>query len=151
MLNWLFSDPLPVGADAPAFTLLSDEGVTVRLADYRYRQNVVLVFYPKDDTTICTRQLCEFREAWPLSTGKDTVVFGVNPGSMESHTSFRDKFKLPYPLLTDPGQKIAKLYGANGLIVKRTVYLIGKSGQIRFARRGVPPPEEVLATAERSN
>ena len=72
MLNWLFSDPLPVGADAPAFTLLSDEGVTVRLADYRDRQNVVLVFYPKDDTTICTRQLCEFREAWPLSTGKDT-------------------------------------------------------------------------------
>ena len=148
MFDWLFSDPLPVGTDAPDFTLVNDQGDPVRLADFRLRQNVVLVFYPKDDTSLCTRQLCDFRESWQLAHQKNAVVFGVNPGSAESHTAFRSKFHLPYPLLVDPSQSVAKLFSANGLIVKRTVYLIGKSGKIRFGRRGVPKPSEVLATAE---
>lgn len=148
MLDWLFSDPLPVGSDAPDFALETDQGGTVRLSDHRNRQNVVLVFYPKDDTSLCTKQLCDFRENWQRATGSDTAVYGVNPGSVASHTAFRRKFQLPYPLLVDPGQSVAKLFSANGIIVKRTVYLIGKSGKIRFARRGVPKPSEVLATAE---
>ena len=148
MLEWLFSDPLPVGSEAPDFSLMSDQGATVRLSEFRGRQNVVLVFYPKDDTSLCTRQLCEFRESWVLSTSKNAVVFGVNPGSVASHTAFRGKFHLPYPLLADGGQRVAKLFCCNGLIVKRTVYLVGKSGKIRFARRGVPQPSEVLAAAE---
>lgn len=148
MLDWLFSDPLPVGTEAPDFTLVNDQGVAVRLSDYRKKQNVVLVFYPRDDTSLCTRQLCEFRESWSLATGKNTAVFGVNPGSAESHVAFRAKFHLPYPLLMDPGQRVAKLFASHGLIVKRTVYLIGKSGKIRFARRGVPPPSEVLESVE---
>lgn len=148
MLHWLFSDPLPVGSEAPDFSLMNDQGLAVRLADYRNKQNVVLVFYPRDNTSLCTKQLCGFRESWALSTGRNTAVFGVNPGSVESHTAFRGKFHLPYPLLADPGQQVAKLFASHGLIVKRTVYLIGKSGKIRFAQRGVPPPFEVLATAE---
>ncbi len=148
MLDWLFSDPLPVGSHAPDFSLISDQGTTVRLADFRGRQNVVLVFYPRDNTSLCTKQLCDFRESWGVATSKATVVFGVNPGSEESHTAFRGKFQLPYPLLVDTGQQVAKLFASNGLIVKRTVYLIGKSGKIRFAKRGVPQPSVVLATAE---
>lgn len=148
MLDWLFSDPLPVGSDAPDFCLVSDQGQAVRLSDYRDRQNVVLVFYPRNDTTLCTKQLCEFRESWDLSQHRDTAVFGVNPGSVESHQAFRDKFHLPYPLLADPGQQVAKLFSAKGLIVKRTVYLIGKSGKIRFASRGTPKPSQVLSAAE---
>jgi len=148
MLDWLFSNPLPVGTDAPDFSLVNDQGATVSLSDFKHRRNVVLVFYPKDDTSMCTKQLCEFRESWSLSTDKETVVFGVNADSQESHTAFRGKFQLPYPLLMDPGQRVAKLFSANGLIIKRTVYLIGKSGKIRFARRGAPKPVEVLAAAE---
>lgn len=148
MLDWLFSDPLPVGSDAPDFSLMSDQGTRLRLSDYRGRQNVVLVFYPRDNTALCTRQLCDFRESWGVATAKATVVFGVNPGSEASHTAFRGKFHLPYPLLVDTGQEVAKLFACNGLIVKRTVYLIGKSGKIRFAKRGVPSPSEVLAAAE---
>lgn len=72
-------------------------------------------------------------------------VFGVNPQSSESHASFRQKQRLPFPLLVDKGQKVATLYNANGLIVKRTVYLIGPDGKIRFSRRGMPSPDEVLA------
>jgi peroxiredoxin Q/BCP len=148
MFAWLFADPLPLGADAPDFTLRTDRGENVRLSDYRGRQNVVLVFYPRDNTTLCTKQLCDFRESWAAASAKDTVVIGVNPGSIESHAAFREKFQLPYPLLVDAGQEVAKLYVAKGLMVRRTVYLIGKSGKIRFARRGVPKPSEVLAAAE---
>jgi len=68
----------------------------------------------------------------------------VNPGSAASHESFSAKNHFPFPLLVDSGQKVAALYHANGLFVKRTVYRIGPDGVIRFARRGMPPPREVL-------
>ena len=71
-------------------------------------------------------------------------VFGINPQGTRSHERFRRKYQFPFPLLVDEGQKVAKLYNANGLIVKRTVYRIGPDGVIRFARRGMPPPSEVL-------
>ena len=74
-------------------------------------------------------------------------IFGVNPQKLESHAKFRAKFQFPFPLLVDQGKKVATLYHADGPIVKRTVYLIGPDGAIRFARRGMPPPEEVLAAA----
>lgn len=71
-------------------------------------------------------------------------VFGVNPQSASSHQRFREKNHFPFPLLVDRGQKVAALYHANGLIVKRTVYRVGPDGIIRFARRGMPDPREVL-------
>jgi thioredoxin-dependent peroxiredoxin len=74
-------------------------------------------------------------------------IFGVNPQKLESHAKFRAKFQFPFPLLVDQGKKVATLYHAGGPIVKRTVYLIGPDGAIRFARRGMPPPAEVLAAA----
>jgi peroxiredoxin Q/BCP len=146
MLSWLWSDPLPVGTKAPAFTLQDESGHAVSLAALRGK-NVVLVFYPGDDTSVCTKQLCDFRDHWKDAQKKNTVVYGVNPWSASSHMKFRDKFKFPFPLLVDAGQKVAAEYHANGLFIKRTVYLIGPDGVIRFGRRGVPPPDEVLAAA----
>jgi peroxiredoxin Q/BCP len=146
MLSWLWSDPLPVGAKAPDFTLPDEGGHMVSLSSLRGK-NVVLVFYPGDDTSVCTRQLCDFRDHWKQATQKNAMVYGVNPWSAKSHMKFRDKFHFPFPLLVDEGQKVAALFHANGLMIKRTVYLIGPDGVIRFARRGVPSPEEVLATA----
>ena len=73
------------------------------------------------------------------------LVFGVNPQSANSHTGFREKNKLPFPLLVDKGQRVAAMYHANGLFVKRTVYLIDVDGKIRFGRRGMPSPDEVMA------
>lgn len=118
----------------------------VALRDLRGR-NVVLVFYPGDDTTVCRSQLCEFRDRWAQAAGKNTLVFGVNPQDAASHRRFREKSKLPFPLLVDRGQKVGELYRTRGLIVRRTVYLIGPDGIIRFARRGKPSSEEVLAAA----
>jgi peroxiredoxin Q/BCP len=146
MLSWLFSDPLPAGAPAPDFSLPDDSGRMVTLSAMRGR-SVVLVFYPGDDTPGCTKQLCEFRDSWNAASSRNVAVFGVNPQNAQSHTKFRDKFSFPFPILVDRGQKVAALYHANGLIVKRTVYLIGPDGAIRFSRRGKPSPQEVLALA----
>jgi peroxiredoxin Q/BCP len=146
MFSWLFSDPLPAGAPAPEFTATTGTGETVRSSALRGR-NFVLVFYPGDDTPGCTRQLCEFRDSWSALKARGVEVYGVNPAGPEKHTRFQNKFHFPFPLLVDKGQKIAALYHADGLWVKRTVYLIGPDGVIRFARRGMPKPTEVLAAA----
>ena len=143
MFAWLFSDPLPVGTLAPDFSLPDDSGGVVQLSGLR-GSTVVLVFYPGDDTPGCTKQLCQFRDHWGDARARGIEVFGVNPGSARSHDKFREKFHFPFPLLVDQGQKVAALYHANGLIVKRTVYRIGPDGVIGFARRGMPRPEEVL-------
>jgi peroxiredoxin Q/BCP len=146
MLDWLFSDPLPVGTPAPDFSLPDHHGNQVSLAKLR-GHNVVLVFYPGDDTTLCTRQLCEFRDRWPEAHAKNTLVYGVNPQGADSHGKFQTKYKLPFPLLIDSGQTMGKAYRTRGLMVKRTVYLIGPDGLIRYAKRGKPDSSEVLAAA----
>jgi peroxiredoxin Q/BCP len=144
MLSWLFSNPLAAGTPAPDFSLSDDSGSIATLSALRGKR-VVLVFYPADDTPGCTKQLCEFRDEWSDARAAGVLVFGVNPGKASSHAKFREKFKFPFPLLVDKGRKVAALYHANGLIVKRTVYLIGADGKIQFSRRGMPPPAEVLA------
>ena len=146
MLSWLWSDPLQVGMKAPAFALRDESGHEVSLAKLKGR-NVVLVFYPGDDTPGCTRQLCEMRDNWGALAGHGIAVYGVNPAGPEKHKKFREKYHFPFPLLVDTGQKIAALYHADGLWVKRTVYLIGPDGVIRFAQRGMPKPGEVMKAA----
>jgi peroxiredoxin Q/BCP len=143
MLSWLFSSPLPVGATAPEFSLPDESGRTVTLSALR-GHDVVLVFYPGDNTPGCTRQLCAFRDGWDDARARGVEIFGVNPWSAEKHAKFRRKFGFPFPLLVDRGQKVGALYHTRGLAVKRTVYRIGPDGIIRFARRGYPAPAEVL-------
>ena len=122
------------------------DGQSIRLSELRGK-NVVLVFYPRDETSTCRAQLCEFRDAWSHAQQKNTVVFGANPQKAESHAGFRRNNQLPFPLLVDEGSKVSSAYHARGLITKRTVYLIGPDGVIRYARRGKPPVDEVLASA----
>jgi peroxiredoxin Q/BCP len=147
MFAWLFSDPLPVGSKAPEFSLPDDSGAMVSLTSLRGK-NVVLVFYPGDDTPTCTRQLCEFRDRWDQAKERNVAVFGVNPQGPSRHSRFRAQYKFPFPLLADKGQHVGARYHTSGLFVKRTVYLIGPDGTILYARRGKPSPEEVLAAAK---
>jgi peroxiredoxin Q/BCP len=100
------------GQKAPEFTLSSSEGTKISLKELRGK-TVVLYFYPKDDTPGCTKEACAFRDGH-AQLKKKAVLLGVSPDSVESHERFRDKFKLPFPLLADTDKTVATKYGAFG-------------------------------------
>ena len=144
----LFTKPLQVGTTAPDFTLPDQDGREVSLSSLSGR-NVVLIFYPRDGTPVCRKQLCEFRDSYASATAQNAAVFGVNGGAAGSHEAFRSKLKLPFPLLVDKEGEVARLYHAQGLLWPiRTVYVVGPDGQIIYARRGKPTPEEVLGATK---
>jgi peroxiredoxin Q/BCP len=129
--------PQPEGAPAPPFTLASDQG-PVRLADFRGRP-VVLYFYPKDDTSGCTKEACDFRDHWGEIQRAGAVVLGVSPDGVDSHVKFKRKHALPFPLLADPDHAIAERYGVWGeksmygrryFGIIRTTFLIDGEGRI---------------------
>lgn len=136
--------PLAVGTLAPDFTLKDHQGRDVRLSALR-GQKVMLVFYPGDDTPVCSLQLSELRDTQEQLEPLGIHVYGVNPAGELSHQKFVQKLCLPFPLLVDRGGKVAKLYNAGfWLLVRRTVYVIGADGRILFAERGKPTPERIL-------
>jgi thioredoxin-dependent peroxiredoxin len=127
------------GKPAPAFTLKDADGNKVSLKDFLGR-NVVLYFYPKDDTPGCTKEACGFRDLWQDIQQRDTVVLGVSPDDGATHGKFRDKYQLPFPLLSDPDRAVMTKYGAWGeknmygkktMGVIRSTVLIGKDGKVR--------------------
>ena len=99
-----------VGEPAPDFTLPTDEGTELTLSALRGRP-VVLYFYPKDDTSGCTTQACEFRDDFPRFVAGDAVILGVSPDSVRSHARFRAKYDLPFTLLADEDHAVAERYG----------------------------------------
>jgi peroxiredoxin Q/BCP len=101
------------GKKAPAFTLTDQDGKTVSLADFAGK-DVVVYFYPKDDTPGCTKEACGFRDDWKKYTKRGAVVLGVSGDSGASHQKFRAKYKLPFTLLSDPDKKTMRAYGAYG-------------------------------------
>ena len=101
------------GTPAPPFALPSGDGDTVALAELRGRQ-VVLYFYPKDDTPGCTTQACDLRDSWGAIQEAGAVVLGVSPDGPASHAQFARKFQLPFPLLADEDHAVAEAYGAWG-------------------------------------
>ncbi len=130
---------LQEGTAAPEFSLPSTEGKDIRLSDYRKKKNVILYFYPKDDTPGCTQEACDFRDSARDFGEKDTVVLGVSPDPLLSHKSFQSKFKLPFTLLSDEKKEIIKkygvwkeksMYGKKYMGVERTTVLIDKAGKI---------------------
>jgi peroxiredoxin Q/BCP len=129
---------LAVGSTAPDFTATLDDGSSFQLADYRGRQNVVLYFYPKDFTRGCTKEACSFRDNFEAITALGAVIVGVSADSNDSHQSFRDEYKLPFPLIADRERALVKLWDVRGLIpgmIQRVTYVIDKNGVIRAAFR----------------
>lgn len=104
---------LAVGDKAPDFELLDDAGKPVKLSDFR-GQPVVLFFYPEDDTPVCTQQACSFRDAFEGFEEADAIVIGISPDDVASHRAFKRKHRLPFYLLSDPGNKVATRYGSFG-------------------------------------
>ena len=101
------------GEMAPTFTLTADDGTQVSLSDFR-GQKIVLYFYPKADTPGCTRQACAIRDVYPDIEGEDVVVIGISPDQPDKLVKFREKYNLPFILLSDPDHEVAEAYGAWG-------------------------------------
>jgi peroxiredoxin Q/BCP len=104
---------LQVGDTAPGFTLTADDGSEVSLSDYRGKK-VVLYFYPKADTPGCTRQACAVRDAYGDIDAGGAVVLGISPDDLPALVKFKEKYGLPFPLLSDPDHEVAEAYGAWG-------------------------------------
>ena len=131
-------DALTVGQPAPAFSLKTLGDQTVMLSDFRDKQ-IVLYFYPKDDTPGCTKEACSFRDELSAFTKANAVVLGVSCDSTTSHQRFADKFRLIFPLLSDPGAAVAKaygvykqksMYGRTYWGIERTTFIIDGQGRI---------------------
>jgi peroxiredoxin Q/BCP len=130
---------LKEGQTAPDFTLPSTEGKPLKLSDFRGK-NIVLYFYPKDNTPGCTKEACDFRDADKQWSQHNTVVLGISADSLSSHSKFKKIFKLPFPLLSDESREVIKKYGVwkeksfmgrKFMGIERTTVVIDKEGKIR--------------------
>ena len=128
-----------VGHSAPAFDLPAYPEGRVKLGRFKGTQNVVLYFYPRDDTPGCTTEACGFRDNLPQFSSLDAVVLGISTDSVESHRKFSEKFSLPFPLLSDEDHKVTEkygvwveknMYGRKSMGVQRATFLIDKQGKI---------------------
>ena len=128
-----------VGEAAPDFTLPSTEG-EIRLSDRWKARTVLLVFYPGDDTPVCTKQLCDYRDNLSVFSDLGVDVLAINPQSLDSHERFAKKHGLPFPLLCDVDKSACRAYGAAGLLgmTKRALVLVGRDGRVRWRHTDLP-------------
>lgn len=140
-----------LGADAPDFTLKDGDGREWRLSEQKGRV-VVLLFYPGDETPVCTRQMCSVRDNWEEYERTGAEVVGVSTDSVESHKKFADRHSLPLRLLSDPDRRVAEAYGAKSWLpgrAARAVVVIDAEGRVRHNKAQAlslfrPKDDEVL-------
>jgi peroxiredoxin Q/BCP len=135
------------GDPAPDFTLESDSGELVTLSSFRGRP-IVLYFYPKDDTPGCTKEACEFRDAYDVFRERGAEVLGVSPDDVASHGKFKSKYELPFTLLADPDHAVAEDYGVwterkfagkTYMGINRSTFVIDRDGNVARAMLGIKP------------
>lgn len=130
---------IEVGKKAPDFTLTDQNDKKISLKDFKGKK-IILYFYPKDNTSGCTKEACNFRDEFPKFNGVDSVILGVSPDSVSSHKKFADKYNLPFSLLADEDKKVLQLYdvwkeksmyGRKYMGVERTTLIIDENGKIK--------------------
>ena len=148
---------LEEGKKAPSFKLKDQNGKLVSLNDFK-GQNIVLYFYPKDDTSGCTKEACNFKDDLPKFGKLNAVILGISPDSIESHKKFAAKYKLPFTLLSDEEKEVIKkydvwkeksMYGRKYMGVERSTFIIDKQGKISKIFRKVKVDkhnDEVMAS-----
>ena len=148
---------LEIGVNAPDFSAETDGGLNVKLSDYSDKW-VVLYFYPKDDTSGCTKEACSFRDNMERVTALGAVVLGVSPDKVNSHNKFKEKYNLNFLLIADPEKDICNsydvmgeksMYGKKYMGVIRTTYIIAPNGNIAYVFSNVKVDGHVDAVIEK--
>ncbi|MCX6257147.1 MAG: peroxiredoxin [Bacteroidia bacterium] len=125
-----------IGSHIPEFSLMDQYGHLFEINTILGQKNIVIFFYPKDDSPGCTREACYFRDQFEVFSETDALIIGISGQSVESHRKFADKYRLNYILLSDEGNKIRKLFGVPtnllGLLPGRVSYVIDKSGKVVY-------------------
>ncbi len=126
---------LKIGDDLPSFTLPNQQNELTSIDSLRGNNNLVLYFYPKDDTVVCTKEACSFRNNYEQFINHNCTVVGISADSPESHQTFIEKYKLPFTLLSDTDNKVRNLLGVPrdflGLLSGRYTYVIDKDGVVK--------------------
>ena len=144
------SEKVNVGDKAPEFELIKPDGSVFRLKDQLKDKNVVLYFYPKDNTPGCTKQACEFRDQYEVFKEQNAEVVGISSDSSESHEAFEHSHRLPFVLLSDSNNKVRNLFGVPrkfGIIPGRVTYVIDKNGIVRYIFNSMTKPLEHVKNA----
>ncbi len=139
-----------VGDPAPDFTLTSQKSENVTISQFLGKKNVVLYFYPKDETPGCTREACTFRDSFELFTDLGAEVIGVSADTVESHKKFTEHYNLPFTLLSDLDNAVRKLYGVTsslGIVPGRVTFIIDKKGVVRHVFSSQLQPEKHIEEA----
>lgn len=127
---------IKIGSKIPSFTLSDQNGQAFDIQSVLGKKNLVIYFYPKDDTPGCTKEACSFRDQFEVFADADAVIIGISGQSVESHRKFAEKHRLRFTLLSDEGNKIRKLFGVPtnllGLLPGRVTYVADKTGKVIY-------------------
>ncbi len=149
------SPTLKVGDPVPSFTLPDQNGKPFNVGDYIGKKILVIYFYPKDESPVCTKEACAFRDKYEDFTQKGALVIGINSGTVESHKAFLEHYHLPFLLLSDTGNKVLEQFGVKSafFMTGRETFVIDLGGKVAFTYnsmlKGTRHMEETLAFIEK--
>ena len=127
-------EKIEIGSKIPEFTLPDQNGKEFNVKDFIGKKNLVIYFYPKDDTPGCTKEACYFRDQYEIFNEADAMIIGISSQSVESHKKFAEKYKLSFTLLSDENSIIRKMFGAFsfGIVPGRVTYVVDKKGIVKY-------------------
>jgi peroxiredoxin Q/BCP len=144
-------DALKKGDKLPDFKIKDQDGNMFHVAEYVGKKNLVIYFYPKDDTPGCTKEACKFRDEFEAFTDLNAMVIGISADSPESHTEFIEKYNLPFTLLSDENNEVRELFGVKGkfmnIIPGRVSYIVGKEGIVQYVFDSMGNAEQHIVEA----
>ena len=135
---------IEVGDRVPDFTLTDDQGKEFKISNYIGKKKLVIYFYPKDESSVCTKEACAFRDSYADFKATDAMVIGINSGSVQSHADFKKHYKLPFTLLSDADHQVLKLFGVKDVmfLTGRETFLVGLDGKVAFKFKGMLKGDE---------
>jgi thioredoxin-dependent peroxiredoxin len=141
--------PLDVGDKVPAFSLKDQDGKYFNITDYIGKHVLVIYFYPKDESMVCTKEACAFRDSFDDFIKSGAMIIGINDGSVASHKGFQSHYKLPFTLLSDPGNKVYDQFGVKGklFLTGRKTFVVDLEGRIVYKHEAMLAGQEHAAEA----